>query len=285
VTTLIEAPAVKPVRASASRRRARVEIGVWLGLLALVVIASFVFGPESAATRVAGRPLEGPSGDHWFGLDAYGLDVAVRVLSAARLDIGVAVAVGVVVLVIAYPIALATGFWNTWWTKLILRALDVFQSFPSIVLALTVVALTGNGVGNLVAASAFVFAPVFVRTVRSVVLSVREQVFVEGAIAAGVPPVRVLLRHVVPHTLGAAMAQTTIAVSRTIILVAGLSFIGVGIQPPTAEWGSMLQTGVAPTLNGNWWVSIWPGLAIVLTVVVFDRIGTLLGTLTLEAER
>lgn len=285
MTTLIAAPRPAPARAPVPRRRARAEIGVWLGVLALTVIASFVFGPESAATQVAGRPLERPSGEHWFGLDAYGLDVAVRVLSAARLDIGVAVAVGVVVFLIAYPIALATGFWNNLWTKLVLRLLDIFQSFPSIVLALTVVALTGNGVGNLVAASAFVFAPVFVRTVRSVVLSVREQVFVEGAIAAGVRPARVLLRHVVPHTLGAAMAQTTIAVSRTIILVAGLSFIGVGIQPPTPEWGSMLQSGVAPTLNGNWWVSLWPGLAIVATVTVFDRIGTLLGNLTLEAER
>jgi peptide/nickel transport system permease protein len=249
------------------------------------VVASFVFGPESKATAVVGRPLERPSGAHLFGLDAYGMDVAVRVASSARIDIGVAVAAGLLVFALAYPVALATGFWNTWWTKVILRALDVFQSFPSIVLALTVVALTGNGVGNLVAASTFVFAPVFVRTVRSVVLSVREQVFVEAAIATGVQPGRVLLRHVVPHTLGAAMAQSTIAVSRTIILVAGLSFIGVGVEPPTAEWGSMLQTGVAPMLNGSWWVAVYPGLAIVLTVMVFDRIGTLLGTLTLEAER
>lgn len=269
-------------RARASRARARVEIAVWIGVLVLVIIASFVVGPESAATAVVGRPLEPPSGGHLFGLDAYGMDVAVRVASSARLDIGVAVAVGLVVFGLAYPVALATGFWNTWWTKAILRLLDVFQSFPAIVLALTVVALTGNGVGNLVAASTFVFAPVFVRTVRSVVLSVRTQVFVESAIATGVTPVRTLVRHVVPHTLGAAMAQTTIAVSRTIILVAGMSFIGVGVQPPTAEWGSMLQTGMAPLLNGNWWVALYPGLAIVLTVMMFDRIGTLLGTLTME---
>jgi peptide/nickel transport system permease protein len=84
----------------------------------------------------------------------------------------------------------------------------------------------------------------------------------------------------VPHTMGTALAQTTIAVSRTIILVAGLSFIGVGVQPPTPEWGSMLQTGVAPTLNGAWWVSVYPALAIVLTVMLFDRIGTLLGALS-----
>lgn len=285
MTGLIEIPTTDTVRRAPSRQRARLEVALWFGVLALAAVISVVVGTESAATRVAGRPLEPPSGLHLFGLDAYGMDVAVRVASSARLDIGVALAVGLVVFAIAYPVALATGFWNTWWTKLILRLLDVFQSFPSIVLALTIVALTGNGVGNLVAASAFVFAPVFVRTVRSVVLSVRQQTFVEAAIATGVPPVRALIRHVVPHTISAAMAQTTIAVSRTIILVAGLSFIGVGVQPPTAEWGSMLQTGVAPTLNGNWWVAVYPALAIVLTVMIFDRIGTLLGSLTLEPER
>jgi peptide/nickel transport system permease protein len=286
MTTMVETAVGSQLRrASVTRLRARIEIAVWFGVLVLAVVLSFVLGPTAAATAVVGRPLEPPSGAHLFGLDTYGMDVALRVINAARLDIGVAVAAGVVVFVVAYPIALATGFWNTWWTKLILRILDVFQSFPSIVLALTVVALTGNGVGNLVAASAFVFAPVFVRTVRAVVLSVREQVFVEAALATGVRPFRVLVRHVVPHTIGAAMAQTTIAVSRTIILVAGLSFIGVGVQPPTPEWGSMVQAGVAPTLNGNWWAAVFPGLAIVLTVMVFDRIGTLLGTLTLEAER
>jgi peptide/nickel transport system permease protein len=285
MTTLVQAAVGGSMRpASVSRRRARIEIAVWCGVLVLAVVVSFLLGGASA-TQVVGHPLEDPSLQHLFGLDSYGMDVAVRVASAARLDIGVAVAAGAVVFVIAYPIALATGFWNSWWSKLILRLLDVFQSFPSIVLALTVVALTGNGVGNLVAASAFVFAPVFVRTVRSVVLSMREQVFVESALATGVTPVRTLIRHVVPHTIGAAMAQTTIAVSRTIILVAGLSFIGVGVQPPTPEWGSMVQTGVASTLNGAWWVTIYPGLAIVLTVMVFDRIGTLLGTLSMGIQR
>jgi len=285
MTTMVKSAPSMLRRVSTSRSRAWTEVVVWCGVLVLAVVGSFLVGPASAAIDIVGRPLAPPSPEHIFGLDAYGMDVAVRVASAARLDIGVAVAAGLVVFVIAYPVALATGFWNTWWTKLILRLLDVFQSFPSIVLALTVVALTGNGAGNLIAASAFVFAPVFVRTVRSVVLSVREQVFVESALAAGVPPIRTLIRHVVPHTIGAAMAQTTIAVSRTIILVAGLSFIGVGIQPPTPEWGSMVQTGVAPTLNGAWWVALFPGIAIVATVMIFDRIGTLLGTLSLEAER
>lgn len=286
MTSLVETVVGASVRpASVTRRRAIVEIVIWCAVLVASVIVSFLLGPSALATTVVGHPLEVPSASHLFGLDSYGMDVAVRVASAARVDIGVAVAAGVVVFVIAYPIALATGFWNTWWTKLILRLLDVFQSFPSIVLALTVVALTGNGIGNLIAASAFVFAPVFVRTVRSVVLTVRQQVFVEAALATGVRPVRVVVRHIVPHTIGAAMAQTTIAVSRTIILVAGLSFIGVGIQPPDPEWGSMVQTGVASTLNGSWWVTIYPGLAIVLTVLVFDRVGTLLGTLQLEDER
>lgn len=281
---VIEAPVERPTRRPA-RRRARIEVAIWCGALLLAVIASFIFGPTSKATTVMGSPLEPPSGEHLFGLDSYGMDVAARVASSARLDIGVALAVGVLVFVLAYPIALALGFWNTWWTKAILRMLDVFQSFPSIVLALTVVALTGNGVWNLVAASTFVFGPAFIRTVRSVVLSVRGQTFVEAALAAGVTPVRTLVRHVIPHTLGAAMAQTTIAVSRTIILVAGMAFIGVGVQPPTPEWGSMVQSGVAPMLNGAWWAALFPGLAIVLTVTAFDRIGTLLGSLTLEVDR
>lgn len=267
------------------RKRTKVEIGIWSGVITFFVIASFLFGPTEAATDVVGRPLEAPSAEHWFGLDAFGMDVFTRVVAAARLDIGVALAAGLVVFVTAYPVALATGYWNTWWTKMILRLLDVIQSFPAIVLALTVVALTGNGVGNLILASAFVFAPVFARTVRSVVLSVSRQQFVEASIASGATPVTALLRHVVPHTLGAAMAQTTIAVSRTIILVAGLAFIGVGVQPPTAEWGSMLQTGVASTLNGNWWVSIYPGLAIVITVLIFDRVGSLLASLYMGARR
>lgn len=287
MTALLSNRLARPPRTTSpsTRRSLVLQLEAFGGVLVIVMILSFILGPSDRAVSVVGAPLEVPGAEHWFGLDSFGMDVFSRVMAATRLDIGVALASGAVVFVTAYPVALALGFWNTVWTKVVLRLLDIFQSLPAIVLALTVVALTGNSIPNLVFVSAFVFAPAFVRTVRSIVLTVREQTFVEAAISTGVPPWRVLLRHVLPHTLGAALAQATIAISRTIILIAGLSFIGVGVQTPTPEWGSMLQTGLAPTLNGAWWVALYPGVAIVLTVLLFDRLGTLLVNLTSGAKR
>ncbi len=263
-----------------SSRRSRasrewVELSTWAIVLALFALSGYIFA-RHGATQVVSTPMAAPSSQHWFGIDGYGMDIFSRVLSAARIDIGVAMVSGIVVFILAFPIALFTGFWNNWASKLVLRLLDILQSFPALILALTVVALTGNGVANLVLASCFVFGPVFVRVVRAVVLSVREEPYIESAIACGVRPVVVVLRHVVPQAIGAALAQITIAVSRTLVLVAGLAFIGVGIQPPTPEWGSMVQAGVAAAVNGRWWVSAYPGAAIVVTVLVFNRMGTLL---------
>lgn len=266
-------------RRRSNPRRNGLELGVWVVVLALFAVIGYII-TRHGATQVVSTPIAPPSSKHWFGIDSYGMDIFSRVLYAARIDIGVALISGIVVFTLAFPTALFTGFWSNWASKLVLRLLDILQSFPALILALTVVALTGNGVPNLVLASGFVFGPVFVRVVRAVVLSVREEPYVESAIACGVRPIVVVLRHVVPQAIGAALAQVTIAVSRTLVLVAGLAFIGVGIQPPTPEWGSMVQAGVAAAVNGKWWVSAYPGAAIVVTVLIFNRMGTLLQRVT-----
>lgn len=264
----------------------------WQLLVLLVVLGSFmVFGPAIApygpTEIIPGARQLPPSWTHPFGTDINAMDVLSRVLHAAPFDLGIAFAATALAFVLGYPLGLITGYFSGLGNSLLLRLLDMVQSFPALIFALTIVALTGNRPINIVYAAAFVFAPVMARVVRSIALSVREERFVEAAVAGGSSTLRVFFRHLVPHTLGLALVQSTIVMSRTIIIIASLSFVGVGVQPPTAEWGSMVQVGARSIVTGQWWESLFPGLAIAVAVLAFSRLGSLLqrmfdieGTLT-----
>lgn len=221
---------------------------------------------------VASRLLP-PSGVHWFGTDANGSDIFARVALAARLDLTLAVqgvALGALIgVVIGLMVGMARG---RWLPALVMRLVDVSQAFPVLVIAIALVTLTGNDVRNVVWAIALVNAPLFLRLVTTEVMSVRTQRYVEAAYAMGNGRIRVTLQHVFPNSIGSVIAQCGMSLGYAILVIAGLAFLGVGVQAPTAEWGSMILAGQTGITTGHWWIALFPGLALFVAVTGFNLI-------------
>lgn len=218
-------------------------------------------------------PWTPPSWAHWFGTDQNAMDVLSRVLHAARLDLGIALAATLVTLALAFPLGIVLGYFRGWRARLALRVLDMVQAFPALIVALVTVALVGGGASTVILTAAFLNVPNVARVVRAVAVSVSTECFVEAAVAGGSSDLRILARHIAPHAVGTALVQGAITLSATLLLVTALSFIGVGIQAPQAEWGSMIQEGAKGIVNGLWWVAVFPGCAIALSVSLINRLG------------
>ena len=171
------------------------------------------------------------------------------------------------------------------WGQFALRALDVFQAFPLLVLAIVVVTLTGNRVENVVFAIAMINAPRLVRLVHSEVLPLRETRFIEAALAMGASPLRIMFRHILPNVTSIILVQASLCAANAIVVVATLSFFGVGVTPPEATWGAMLQTGAPYVTVGKWWVVVFPGLAVFLAVICLNIIADGLSFATDAANR
>jgi peptide/nickel transport system permease protein len=154
-----------------------------------------------------------------------------------------------------------------------MRGLDMFQSFPLLVLAIAIVALTGNKLHNVVFAIAFLNIPRFVRLVRSEALSLRESRFVEAAYAIGASRTRVMTRHLLPNMTGTILVRASLTAAQAIIVIAALSFLGIGVTPPTPSWGALIQSGAQNITTGQWWVSLFPGCAVFLTVLALNQVG------------
>lgn len=212
-----------------------------------------------------------PGGDHWFGTDRTGADLFSRTVRAARLDLTLALSGTLLSLVIGVPLGLIVSAKGRW-AERAMRVLDGFQAFPLLVLALALVSLSGNRLEMVPVAIALINIPRFMRLIRSEVLSLRESRFVEAAIASGATPARIMRRHLLPNVWGVILVQTSIAAAHSIIVVSALSFLGVGISPPTPSWGQMIRSGAQNFTSGQWWLAIFPGLAIVLAVISFNRI-------------
>jgi peptide/nickel transport system permease protein len=204
---------------------------------------------------------------HWFGTDAYGLDVFSRVIAAPRTDIRISLTATLVSLAAGTLLGLLAGYYRSWASELLMRVSDVSQSFPMFILGMVLVALAGRNVNNIVIAIIAVYGPVFIRLTRSQALSLRDLPFVEAARAMGNPEIVIALKHVLPNALTPSLVQSSNTLGRAILLTSGLSFLGAGVRPPTPEWGSMIAIGANQIILGEWWPSVFPGLAI--SVVVF----------------
>jgi peptide/nickel transport system permease protein len=158
------------------------------------------------------------------------------------------------------------------WGERIVRGLDVFQAFPLLILAIAVVALMGNNIENVVIAIAIINVPRFIRLVRSEGLTIRESRYIEAAHAIGATPVQVMRRHMLPNMTGVILAQASLAVAHSIVVIASLSFLGIGINAADPSWGAMIQTGAQNMTTGQWWVALFPGLAVFVTVLAFNAI-------------
>lgn len=253
-------------------RGARAHKGLTAGLVVILLILLAGFFAPLPHDPIQPNPestLRSPDGEFWFGTDRFGFDVFSRVFASARLDLPIALGGTLLSIAVGIPVGLVASN-KSRWSERIMRGLDMFQSFPLLVLAFAIVALTGNSLRNIVFAIALVNVPRFIRLVRSEALVLRESRFIEAATAIGAGRSRVMLRHVMPNTMGIVVAQASLAAAHAIIVIAGLSFLGIGITPPDASWGVMIRVGSQNIATGQWWVSFFPGAMVFVTIVAFN---------------
>jgi peptide/nickel transport system permease protein len=210
---------------------------------------------------------------HWFGTDQSGLDVFSRVISAPRADMTIALGGALISLFLGTFLGLIAGFYRNWATELMMRVSDVLQAFPVFITAMILVSLAGRETGNLVLALALVYTPIFIRLTRSEVMAQSARGYVQAAWAVGNSGFKIAIKHVLPNSLVPSLVQLSVTVGFAIILTAGLSFVGAGVRPPTPEWGIMISVGAQQLILGEWWPSIFPGLAITVTVFGYAIVG------------
>jgi peptide/nickel transport system permease protein len=242
-----------------------------IGLIAIAALAGVIAPYDPIANNVRAA-LQPPSSYYYFGTDRFGRDIFSRVVFGSQLSLFVAIVSIAASAVVGIALGLVSGFYRGWVDNLIGRIMDVFFSFPALLLAIGVAAALGPGLNNAVIAIAVVYAPVFGRVVRGPALVERGKEYVEAARVIGASSPRVILRHVFPNVLSPLTIQATITMSQAILLEASLSFLGLGTQPPFPSWGTMLYEGREFLETAPWW-SIFPGLAIMLTVLAFNLLG------------
>lgn len=264
--------------------------GMVIGVV-IAGLASFlaVFGPwiapYSTTNGISGTELLGPSASHWFGTDPVGLDVFSRVIAAPRTDLTIALVSTFLALFIGSPLGAVAGYYRNVWAEILMRLSDLIQSFPVFILAMATVVVTGHNITGIIFVIAFVNAPIYVRLVRAQVLSLRERTFIEASEALGETGSQVILRHLIPNALGPILAQASITVGVAMLLTAGLSFVGAGVRVPTPEWGSMIAIGASNIVTGQWWPSVFPGIALSVTVFGFALLGDSLADLADPSRR
>lgn len=214
-----------------------------------------------------------PSRSHIMGTDNFGRDIFARLVSAARLDLMIGVTVAVISFVIGSLIGAMAGYFGGIVDDILMRITDILLSFPAFVMAMGITAMLGTEVRYVIIALSTAYTPYFVRVTRSEMLSVREMDYAKAAQCAGNPRWRVMLRHLLPNSISISLVQASLAVSWAILDVAGLSFLGLGIQPPAPEWGVMVRDGVSGILANEWWISFFPGIAITFTALGFQLLG------------
>lgn len=243
----------------------------------LVLVAMALFGPwlvpfDPLASK-ATAALQPPNGTHWFGTDALGRDIFSRVVVATRLDLGIAFSAVFMSFAIGMPLGLAAGFFGGWWDRSVSRLADTIMAFPLFVLAMGIVAALGNTVGNIILATAVINLPFYIRVARAEANVRRSAGWVEAARLSGNSDWRIVALHIFPNALPPAMVQVSLNMGWAILNAAGLSFIGLGVRAPAPEWGILVAEGAAFIVSGEWWVSFFPGVMLMLAVFTFNLLG------------
>lgn len=242
------------------------------GIAVAATLAPWLAPYDPLATNVA-YALHPPSVTHWFGTDPVGRDILSRVLVAARLDLAIAAAAVSLSFVVGSAAGTVAGYVGGWPDRVIGRLADMIMAFPLFVLAMGIVAAAGNSVANIVYATAVINIPTYVRVARAEVLIRRDAPFVQAARLAGNGPARVLAFQLFPNVLPPLVVQASLNMGYAILNAAGLSFIGLGVRPPTPEWGIMVADGAAFIISGEWWVWLFPGFALAGAVLIFNLAG------------
>ena len=259
------------VRRALHGRGARLGLALIALLLFLAAFAALV-APYDPYDQDLSAALTPPGSEHWFGADQYGRDVFSRVLYGTRYALLAILVADGLALVLGAAMGLAAGFAGGAVDAAIMRCVDVLLAFPYLLLALVIVAAIGPSLVNSLIAIGIVYAPQYARMMRGQVLAVRELDFVQAATSTGARPLRVVLRHVLPNCIGPVLVLATLQAGSVVVETAGLSFLGLGAQPPSPDWGALLADGHEYFLSA-WWIATFPGAAILVTVLGFNLLG------------
>src|SRR5690349_23214574 len=246
------------------------------GLLIVILFAAVLgpyivpYDPLASDTAAALKP---PSLAHWAGTDQLGRDVLSRVIVATRLDTFIAVSSVALVFLMGGLAGIAAGYFGGWTDRIVGRIADTIMAFPLFVLAMGIVAALGNTVQNIILATAIVNFPLYARVARAEANVRRNAGFVQAARLSGNGELRILLVHILPNIMPIMIVQMSLTMGYAILNAAGLSFIGLGVRPPTAEWGIMVAEGATFMVSGEWWIALFPGLALMIAVFCFNLLG------------
>ena len=269
------APSVLDRLSGIARRSPTFAVGFGI-ILVFAMLAAFadVIAPLPPTLSFPYATLKPPGTDQFvLGSDGNGMDVFSRVIHGSRYAFGIALPAGTIMAVVGIPLGLIAGWRGGWVDEVLLRVLDVLRAFPTIILALAIVAATGQGFLNVILVVGFLDSPIFARIVRAEVLALRNATFVRAAVAAGNPEWRVLLVHILPNAILGATAQLPLRMAWAVRISATLAFIGIGVQAPAPEWGAMIRQGAEYVISGEWWVALFPGLALIAMVLGLNLAG------------
>lgn len=265
------------MRAHERRHRRHVDVlfvgslGLCGAVLLLAILAPVIAPYDPLGINFADR-FSPPSYKHMFGTDSFGRDLLSRVIYGSRISLRVGFTVLGAAIVVGGTIGMLCGFYGGWVDSLLMRTTDIFFAFPFLILAMAIAASLGAGVNNAIIALSVVWWTPYARLFRGQVLTVRRQDYVEAATALGMSDLRIMFRHILPNCFGPIFARATTDIGYIILEGATLGFIGLGAQPPTPEWGTLVSEGRL-YLMSSWWLSIFPGLAIFATVIAFSALG------------
>lgn len=227
---------------------------------------------KTCLTHHMAERLQSPNANHWFGTDRYGRDVFARILFGGRISLFVGAATILISLSLGSVIGATAGYYGGKVDNILMRIMDVFLAIPSILMAISIVAALGNGMGNLMVALSVSSVPRFARIVRSSILTVKGQDFVEAAKAYGCKNSKIIFRHILPNAIGPIIVQASLSMASTILMISSLSFVGLGLPSSIPEWGAMLSDA-KEYMRYNPYLIIFPGIAIILAVMAFNLIG------------
>jgi peptide/nickel transport system permease protein len=272
--------------------RPRFAVGYLIvAIVAILAILAPLIAPYSPTEADSTNFLQPPGGSHLFGTDTVGMDIFSRAIYAPRIDLTIAILGTVLSALLGGSIGALVGYYSSgrgirvWVSFAVMRAADVLQAFPVFVFAIALVASLGQSIQTVVLAIAFVNAPIYLRLMRSQVLSIRSMRYVEASTVNGLSDFQTIARHVIPNAMAPVLAQLSINVGWGILLTAALSFIGAGVRAPTPEWGSMIAMGFQNVVTGQWWPSMFPGAMLAITVFGFSLVGASIEVLADPAKR
>lgn len=255
------------------KRNRRAILGlVFITILIIIAIFADFIAPYGMREQNLSNALQFPNSSHWLGTDDLGRDILSRIIYGTRISLTVGVSAVIFALIIGGTLGILAGYYQGWLDTLIMRFVDVLLSIPSILLAIAIVASLGSSLRNLIIAIGIANIPVFARVIRSGVISIKEEEFIEASRALGANDFRIIFKHIIPNIMSPIIVQSSTGIATAILSVVGLGFIGLGLEASVAEWGTMLNSGRG-YIRTHYYLTFYPGLVIMLTVLSFNLLG------------